>query len=175
MKLRPKRMLFELPTADEIDALAIRSPRFEVRKFDFDRRHASADLNYTPCKGQIVLVLMSKEGIVLRRARASGEWSLPSGRIGTNEEPEKAAKRIAREECGLPLRNLELAGMYDVVWHHSDISIKRLHLVYSALTEEEFLEKDAGARTEVCFFKEIPKKVLEDEISRCALADCSEK
>jgi len=175
VKKVPKRMLIELPTADEIDALALTTPHIEVRKFDFDMKGMKADLNYVPCKGQLVLVISGENGVLLTKKKG-GAWSLPSGRIGTSEDPVKAAKRIAKEECGIGLKSVELAGMYDVVWHYSDVSVKRLHLVYAALTDEcECVPGEAGGATQAKFFANIPEASSEDEMLACALSDCSEK
>jgi len=175
VKKVPKRMLIELPTADEIDALALTTPHIEVRKFDFDMKGMKADLNYVPCKGQLVLVISGENGVLLTKKKGE-EWSLPSGRIGTNEEPVKAAKRIAKEECGIGLKSVELAGMYDVVWHYSDVSVKRLHLIYAALTDDcECVPGEAGGATQARFFTSIPDGSAKDEILACAMSDCIEE
>jgi len=167
-------MLIELPTADEIDALALTTPHIEVRKFDFDMK-GMADLNYVPCKGQLVLVISGKNGVLLTRKKG-GAWSLPSGRIGTIEEPIQAAKRIAKEECGVGLKSVELAGMYDVVWHYSDVSVKRLHLVYAALTDDyECAPGEAASTIQAKFFANIPEASSKNEMLACALIDCSGK
>ena len=176
MTKHPKRMLFELPTADEIDSLAITAPNFEVRKFEVSMGSKKADLNYTPCKGQMVLVVMGEKGVVLVKDGPSDEWRLPSGRIAILEDAEAAAKRVAKEECGVTITSLELSGIYDVVWHYSDISIKRLHLVYAGVTEDDcWSETKPGKGREARFFREVPGGALGDEVARAALADCSEK
>jgi ADP-ribose pyrophosphatase YjhB (NUDIX family) len=168
-------MLIELPTADEIDALALTTPHIEVRKFDFDMKGMKADLNYVPCKGQLVLVISGENGVLLTK-RKGGAWSLPSGRIGTSEEPVIAAKRIAKEECGIGLKSVELAGMYDVVWHYSDVSVKRLHLVYSALTDDfDCVPSAASGVIRAKFFANIQEAPLKDEMLACAVSDCSKK
>jgi ADP-ribose pyrophosphatase YjhB (NUDIX family) len=168
-------MLIELPTADEIDALALTTPHIAVRKFDFDLKGMKADLNYVPCKGQLVLVISGKDGVLLTKKKG-GDWSLPSGRIGTNEEPIKAAKRIAKEECGIGLKSVELAGMYDVVWHYSDVSVKRLHLVYAALTDDlECVPNAASGVIQTKFFANILETPSKDEMLACAVSDCSKK
>ncbi|MFY9606239.1 MAG: NUDIX domain-containing protein [Thermoplasmata archaeon] len=168
-------MLIELPTADEIDALAMTTPHFEVREFEFDVKWKKADLNYVPCKGQLVLVIVGDNGIVLTETKEKG-WELPSGRIGACEEPEKAAKRIAREECGVGLRSLELAGIYDVVWHYSDVSVKRLHLVYAGFTDDKECVSSSGkGNVQAKFFTDIPETTAKDELLMYAIADCSEK
>jgi ADP-ribose pyrophosphatase YjhB (NUDIX family) len=175
VKHRPKHLLIELPTADEIDDLAVTAPRFEVRKLEFDHSDRKADLNYSPCKGQIVLVVRGEKGTALVRAKGTTDWSLPSGRIGPTEEVAKAAKRVAKEQCGLMLKSAELAAMYDVVWHFSDISIKRLHIVYAGVTDDTECCPDDADKKEAAFFVEIPKGVETDQIFVHALADCSAK
>lgn len=176
MTKHPKGMLFELPTADEIDSLAITTPSFEVRRFEISLGSKKADLHYTPCKGQMVLVIMGEKGVALTKDDASGEWRLPSGRIAILEDAEAAAKRVAKEECGVTVTSLELSGIYDVVWHYSDISIKRLHLVYASVTEDDcWSEAKPGKGREAKFFREVPQTLLGDEVARAALADCSEK
>lgn len=168
-------MLFELPVADEIDCLAMSTPRFEVRAFEYDRREQKANLNYSPCKGQIVLVICGNRGTILARDAVTGKWTLPTGRIGAAEEITAAAKRVAKDECGVGIRRLDLVGMYDVVWHFSDISIKRLHLIYAAATEDECFEIGPSRGREAKFFRSVPKAVLEDDLVAAALNDCSDK
>jgi len=166
-------MLFELPTADEIDSLAITTPRFEVRKFEFDLSGQPADLKYAPCKGQIVLVIAGKGGIVLTRTGKGSEWGLPTGRIVTTEDIVSAAKRIAMEQTGLIVRCLDLAAMYDVVWHYSDITIKRLHIIYAAVTDDEPCLSQVPY--EARFFATLPEEISEDEVASTAVGDCSTK
>jgi len=147
-----------------------------VRSFSYDRRARKADLNYPPCKGQMVLVIAGKEGILLSRKGSRSKWGLPNDRIGAVEEPLKAAKRIAAEQAGVSVRGLELAGMYDIIWHFSDISVKRLHLVYAAVTDDEPCSTDSvGEGVEARFFSSMPESLLKDDIASSALADCSEK
>jgi len=165
-------VLYELPVADEIDALALSTPKFEVRSFAYDRRHVEANLNYTPCKGQVVLVISGPKGTVLARDAVTERWTLPSGRIGAAEEPTVAASRVAKDECGVGVRGLELAGIYDVVWHYSDISVKRLHIVYAAVTEDECFDIGPAMGREARFFREIPESVLKDDLVSAALTDC---
>lgn len=176
MRKTPKRMLLELPSADEIDDLATTTPHFEVRKFEFDMGDDKADLNYAPCKGEMMLVIVGEKGIALVGNKGSETWKLPSGRIRTHETAIQAAKKLAKEECGLMLRSLELSGMYDVVWHYADLSVKRLHLLYAAITDDcECCSDGRKGASETRFFTEVPKSVLDDELMRNALADCSEK
>jgi ADP-ribose pyrophosphatase YjhB (NUDIX family) len=168
-------MLVELPAADQIDALAITAPTFEVRKYEFDLADRKADLKYPPCKGQVVLVMVGERGLLLSRGKGDERWGLPSGRIGACEDPETAAKRVAKETTGLGVSSVELAGMYDVTWHYSDVSIKRLHIVYAARVEDELTEDRAMGSSEVRFFTDLSGVDVSDDIVRDAILDCSEK
>jgi len=176
VRARPKHLLIELPTADEIDDLAITSPAFEVRKFELHMGGKRADLNYAPCKGQIVIAIRGQRGTLLVRKKGSKKWGLPTGRIAVPEESIESAKRVAKEDLGISLRRLELAGIYDVVWHYSDVSIKRLHIVYAAETDDE--ECNLANQKEIAewrFFSDIAEDLLMDDLTRSALADCSTK
>lgn len=167
-------MLFELPTADEIDELAVTSPHVEVRRMDIDRSAQRADLNYAPCKGQVMMVVRGPNGTALVRRSPSAGWELPSGRIGSTEDIGKSVKRVARES-GISARSVELHGIYDVVWHYSDISVKRLHLAYEVLTDDEGPDITAQQGPEVRFFQEVPPEIMADEVSRTTVSDCSQK
>jgi len=169
-------MLIELPTAEEIDDLAITTPRLEVRKMELDFGRTKANLDYPPCKGQVVVVIRGEDGIPLVRRHDAQGWSLPSDRIAPGEDIGESVKRVAREQCGLMLRSAELAGIYDVVWLYSDISIKRLHFVYAALTDDRKCAPVKGKEiSETKFFKDVPDVVRKDDVYRFALADCNAK
>ena len=169
-------MLIELPTAEEIDDLAITTPRLEVRKMELDFSRTKANLDYAPCKGQVVVVIRGEDGIPLVRRHDAQGWSLPSDRIAPGEDIGESVKRVAREQCGLMLRSAELAGIYDVVWLYSDISIKRLHFVYAALTDDRKCAPVKGKEiSETKFFKDVPDVVRKDDVYRFALADCNAK
>jgi len=169
-------MLIELPTAEEIDDLAITTPRLEVRKMELDFGRTKANLDYAPCKGQVVVVIRGEDGISLVRRHGAQGWSLPSDRIAPGEDIGESVKRVAREQCGLMLRSAELAGMYDVVWHYSDITIKRLHFVYAALTDDrKCAPVNDREISEAGFFEDVPDAVQKDEVYRLAIADCNAK
>ncbi len=168
-------MLIELPVADEIDGLATAYPAFRVRKFEYDIKEGAPDLNRAPCKGQVVLVVNGEKGTALLRNKDGHSWALPSGSILIYETPEQAAKRVAKAECGLGIRSMVLTAMYDVAWHYPDITVKRLHLVYAAVTDDfEFTvpaERYSGAE----FRPEVTANVLGSDIDRQALEDSVDK
>ena len=168
-------MLIELPTADEIDDLAVSTPKLSVRKFEYDRKGVRADLDYTPCKGQMMLVIRGEKGTALVKRKGEKGWSLPSGTINTYEDIPTAAKRVAKDVCGISVKSMDLAAMYDVVWHFEGVTIKRLHIVYSVITDDECSPREKTARTEASFHKDVPPSMLHDELDRTALDDCSQR
>lgn len=168
-------MLIELPVAEEIDGLATNYPEFQVRKFDYEIKEGGPDLNRAPCKGQIVLVVRSEKGTVVLRQKGGKAWSLPSGSVLMYETPEQAAKRVAKEECGLGIRTMVLTGMYDVSWHYPDITVKRLHLVYAAVTDDFEFSAPAEKYSEAAFMPEVAASSLGSDIDRHALGDSIEK
>ncbi|MDH3364820.1 MAG: NUDIX hydrolase, partial [Thermoplasmata archaeon] len=127
-------MLLELPTADEIDDMAERTPSLTVRRYEFNLLDREIDLNYTPCKGEVVIVTRRKGGIVLVRAKGTAMWTLPAARIRMDEMPEDAARRVALERCGLKLTGADLKAFYDVTRHYQNVSVKRLFVVYGCST-----------------------------------------
>lgn len=175
MKGPHKKMLLELPTADEIDELAMSTPELKVRKFEHDVSSQAADLNYPPCKGQVILVAMGPSGIALVKEKGSTIWNLPTARISPVERPAEAARRVALGSCGIHLRTLELVGLYDVTRHYSNLSVKRLYVVYRGLTDDtECAHKEGAAVREVGFFGEEAASMMETEMDMSAFADSRE-
>jgi len=172
---RPKHMLIELPTADEIDDLAITTPEFEVRKIEYDRSDRKADLNYPPCKGQVVVVVRGPSGIAMVREKGARHWGLPSGRLRIPEVASEAARRVAREQCGIGLRRVELAGIYDVISHFSDVSVKRLHMVFAAETDDAECVPGQQSGLEAMFSKDPGRLAGDDDLLVSALKDSEKK
>lgn len=164
-------MLLELPGADEIDELARSTPELNVRKFEYDMKGANADLDYTPCKGRIIIVVMGEKGTVLIEPESSGKWSLPSGFINTYEKIEESVTRVAKETCGVTLRSRQLIAMFDVIRHFKGVTIKRLYIVYSAITDDS----DLGGSERARFMTDIPDDLELDEMDRAAIENCEGK
>ena len=164
-------MLLELPTADEIDDLAAKTPNLTVRRYEFDLVDRKIDLDYTPCKGEAVVVAVKDGGVLLMKAKGTALWTLPCGRISMHEAPEAAAARVARERCGLAVRGVELKALYDVTRHYQNVSVKRLFIVYSCRAEGEPDASAAGTDVECSIhFGDLDKLALE-EMDAQALAD----
>lgn len=150
------------------------TPRLSVRKFEYDRRDKPADLDYAPCKGQMILVIRGEKGTALVRRKGEKGWRLPAGPISTYEDIAGAARRVAKEVCGVGLRSMDLAAMYDVVWHYKGVTVKRLHIVYAAVTDDE-CRRAAEGGPEASFHADVVADLLRDELDRAALDDCSGK
>lgn len=175
MNGRPRRMLLELPTADEIDEMASDRPALLVRRFDFDLKDRRIDLNYTPCKGEALFVTEGSRGVALVKTGGAVIWTLPSGRIGMNEAPEAAARRIAKERCGIRLGEMDLRALYDVTRHYENVSVKRLLVVYRAKVEDYQSVKHEDGRPRCAFHSADLEGLVCEEIDSQAIADCLEK
>jgi len=165
-------MLLELPTADEIDDMAAQVPSLTVRRYEFDLLDHKIDLNYTPCKGEVVIVTRRDGGVVLVKSKGTIMWTLPAARIRMDEAPEDAARRVAKERCGLHLTEASLKALYDVTRHYQNVSIKRLFVVYGCSTD---MDPDGSLTmsTDECavHFDDLDRLALE-EIDAQAIADC---
>lgn len=175
MNDRPRRMLLELPTADEIDELADDRPGLLVRRYDFDLKDRRIDLNYTPCKGEAVFVTEGAKGVALVKTKGTVIWTLPSGRIDVNEAPEATARRIAKERCGIRLGEMDLRALYDLTRHYENVSIKRLLVVYRAKVEDYDCGAHEDGRQQCVFHSADLEELVCEEIDSQAIADCLEK
>jgi ADP-ribose pyrophosphatase YjhB (NUDIX family) len=150
-------------------------PALIVRRFDFDLKDRRIDLNYTPCKGEVVIVTEGVRGVAFLKVQGAAIWTLPSGRIDVNEAPETTARRIAMDRCGIRLGEVDLRALYDVTRHYENVSVKRLFVVYLAKVEDYH----SGAHTEdhpPCVFHSTDlDKLMCEEIDSQAIADCLEK
>ncbi|UCE91817.1 MAG: NUDIX hydrolase [Methanobacteriota archaeon] len=165
-------MLLELPTADEIDELAADTPDLVVRRFELDLLEMKFDMDYTPCKGEAVVVTKRREGVFLLRKGAASVWTLPSGRIAMDEAPEEAGARVVSESCGIDAEGMRLRALYDVTRHYGNISVKRLLVVYEceAGSAEPRTPEAPGTKCAL-HTDDLDKLVLED-IDAQAIADC---
>jgi len=166
-------MLLELPTADEIDELAMSTPTLNVRKFEYDMKGQSADLDYAPCKGQLVMVIRGGGGTVLTRESSDACWHLPTDLIRTFEPVPDSARRVALELCGVSLRSAELVAMYDVLHRYDDVAVKRLYVVFAGITDDPTCTLTGPGKHEVRFHPDVDLDDLATDIDRAALDDAS--
>ena len=77
----------------------------------------------------------------------AGAWWVVGGRMRRNEDPLRAANRLAREEVGLKLQKVEFAGYYSEVFRKSaankEKGIHTVSLVFRARTRERSVKLDA--------------------------------
>jgi len=164
-------MLLELPTADEIDELAMSTPTLNVRKFEYDMKGQNADLDYAPCKGQLVMVIRGGGGTVLTRESSDASWHLPTDLIRTFESVPDSTRRVARELCGVSLRSAELVAMYDVLHRFDDVAVKRLYIVFAGITDDPICAVNGSGEHEVRFHADVNLEDLATDIDRAALDD----
>ncbi len=165
----------ELPTADEIDELASDRPALLVRRFDLDLRDRRMDLNYAPCKGEVLFVTEGVRGVALVKMKGAVIWTLPSGRIEANDAPEATARRIAKERCGIRLGELDLRALYDVTRHYENVSVKRLLVVYRAKVEDYPSGAHEDGHPQCVFHSADLEELVFEGIDSQAIADCLEK
>jgi len=79
-----------------------------------------------PLVGIGIIVLKPAEVLLVRRSRppAAGEWSLPGGLQKLGETAEEAARRELKEETGLAVGPLMLAGFFDSIHAEPDGRIR---------------------------------------------------
>ncbi len=105
--------------------------------------------------------------VVLRRGRvllvrrggqpSSGKWSLPGGLVELGETTAEAARREIREECGIEITVVDVAGVVDRVTRDAEGRV-RYHYVlvdYLAFTESEAVV--AGTDAAECRWAEIDR------------------
>ena len=75
-----------------------------------------------PLVGIGAVVLRGAEVLLIRRGRppSAGEWAIPGGAQRVGETAEAAARRELREETGLEVGAMVLAGNVDSIHHDGD-------------------------------------------------------
>ncbi|UCE80979.1 MAG: NUDIX hydrolase [Methanobacteriota archaeon] len=143
-----------------------------MRRYEFDLIDHELDLDYTPCKGEVVVVFRKGDGVVLMKAKGATRWTLPCARIDMGETAEMAALRVAEGLFGAVVQEAEPRALYDVTRHYSNVSVKRLFIVYSCRTDMELVSKVKDQDSECSLhFGDLDELSLE-ELDSQALADC---
>lgn len=63
-----------------------------------------------------------------------GKYELPGGRVGRNEQPEEATKRMLREKANLDVQSLYLSDVFTYTDQSDDRAAQRAIIVYTAHT-----------------------------------------
>jgi len=104
------------------------------------------------------VIIRYKEGIVLikRKYKPYG-WAIPGGMVEYGETVERAAKREAKEETNLSLKNLRQFRVYSDPKRDS-----RRHTVSVVFTADGFGKlKVTNEATDIGVFKKLPKLVFD--------------
>lgn len=78
-----------------------------------ERLFRTADRGYVTPKVDVRMVVLRGDEVLLVHERSDSRWALPGGWADVGDAPSEAAARETREEAGLEVRPLALAGIYD--------------------------------------------------------------
>jgi ADP-ribose pyrophosphatase YjhB (NUDIX family) len=91
---------------------------------------------YASPEPTVCALILDDEGRVLLARRKfepqAGKWDLPGGFLGEDEEPLDGLRRELREETGLAIEPLELAGIWVDRYGGSDDATATLNLYWTA-------------------------------------------
>jgi len=121
----------------------------------------------------VEVVLDTDEGILLAKrtnAPAKGEWFWPGGRLYKGEELEAAARRVAREELGIPVEIEERLGVYAHFWETSAVagavSRHTVNVVFRVSPVESTFEIDLDDQHDAWRFLAAPEPGLHAYVER---------
>ena len=80
------------------------------------RAKVGADLLLMP---SVHVFIRDAEGRILLVRHVEGRWQLPGGAVDPGETPSETARRECREELGLAVEPMRLAGVYGGPEHHT--------------------------------------------------------
>ena len=105
----------------------------KIRK-TWDLRHLNPRAGWSPCAGEVMLLVKRRNGAVayVSRRGCEDDWFLPMGRIGPAEPIAKAAKREAYEETGLSVTIESVPAIYLVDIHFKEWRLVRWHFLVRA-------------------------------------------
>jgi ADP-ribose pyrophosphatase YjhB (NUDIX family) len=73
----------------------------------------STDRGYVTPKVDVRMAVFRDDRVLLVRERADSRWALPGGWADVGDAPSEAAARETREEAGLEVRPVGIAGVFD--------------------------------------------------------------
>ncbi len=125
---------------------------------------------YAPRPAVNLLVEREKEVLLAKRRKSpfAGSWHLPGSFVLKGEGLMDCVKRVAKEELGVPVKNVEPAGVFDDIegdprGHVVDLVYrcrvsKGLTLAYAKVRPFEKL-KAVGDTAEIRFFTKLPENI----------------
>ena len=104
----------------------------------------------------MVLILDEKQRVLLQKRAGTGAWHVPGGYMELGETLEDTARREAKEETGLELNTLELAGVFsgpEFHWYYPNgDEVYNVTLAYVSRGFTGSPTADGEEGTEVRFF-----------------------
>jgi ADP-ribose pyrophosphatase YjhB (NUDIX family) len=100
-----------------------------------------------PLVGIGIVVLRAGAVLLIRRSRppSQGDWALPGGAQQVGETAEDAARRELREETGLQVGALHLAGHVDSIHHDPDGRVRFHYTILDFCADYAGGEASAGS------------------------------
>ncbi len=109
-----------------------------------ERAFRAADQGYVTPKVDVRMAVFRDDRILLVRERTDGRWALPGGWADVGDAPSEAAARETREEAGLEVRALALAGVFD--YRLQPLAPPAPYHIYKLVFLGELLDPDAAPR-----------------------------
>ena len=109
-----------------------------------ERAFRAADRGYVTPKIDVRMAVFRGDRVLLVHERADGRWALPGGWADVGDAPSEAAARETREEAGLEVRPLALAGVFD--YRLQPLAPPAPYHIYKLVFLGELLDADAVPR-----------------------------
>lgn len=112
-----------------------------------------------PRVGVGAVVLHGSRVLLVRRGGqpATGKWSLPGGLVELGETTADAVRREIREECGIDIRVVDLAGVLDRVTRDAAGRVRYHYVLVDYLAYPESEAVVAGTDAAECRWVEIER------------------
>jgi 8-oxo-dGTP diphosphatase len=112
-----------------------------------------------PRVGVGAVVLRHGRVLLVRRGQppSAGRWSLPGGLVDVGEPLTEAVRREVREECGLEVRVVGLAGVIDRIVRDADGRVRYHWVLIDYLAWAESDRVEAGTDAADCRWVEVDR------------------
>ena len=99
-----------------------------------------------PRVGVGAVILHEDKVLLVRRGKAPsfGKWSLPGGLVELGETTREAIMREIREECGIKIRVVDVAGVIDRVVNDDAGRVRYHYVLVDYLAYPDSLDVEAG-------------------------------
>ncbi len=120
-----------------------------------------------PLVGVGAIVFKGKEVLLVRRGHppAEGAWAFPGGLVELGESSAQAIRREVREECGISIEPVELAGLFEPIVIDEDGRVRYHYVVL------DFLARYVGGDLKAASDVWEARWVSPDRIDRYPLSD----